>query len=498
MNDTQVAVVRPSGNAGIARNRSSSPPANAAQHGAGKLGGKQRLSDKLGVDEQSLARRREFIRLGAAERDLLISLIPWSAQVAARLVKEFYDWQFAFAPTRTFFEQYAAAHHKSLEALRHALEGSQNIYYRGIFEGARDTWSGDYFEQRLHVGWLHDQINLPFKWYIGSYSELQRLTHIYLAKSFYAKKTAAAEQAIFKVFNYDMQAVGDSFLLSVLASIGLDVESIERHPGSDRTEYFAQVKQATAVMMRQAEALADMRLTDPVFEARGRKVAGNAFERVRLRLSRLLEATGSMVGRLSSSSQDVQASTEQMTASISEIARNATESSRVASSAVALASSTNTVVSSLGESSAKIGQVLKVITTIARQTNLLALNATIEAARAGTAGKGFAVVANEVKELAKETATATEDIGRRIEAIQNDATNAVEAIGKIRTVIDQINDISNTIAGAVEEQTATTNEIARSMTDSARVSTEVVATISAVLEGNPDPGRNANHESNQP
>jgi methyl-accepting chemotaxis protein len=436
------------------------------------------------VDETSLARRREFLRLGDAERDLLIELIPWSAKVAAPMVKDFYDWQFSFAPTRAFFEHYAAGRGCPLEDLRRTLESSQGGYYRSIFEGARNHWGGEYFEQRLHVGWLHDQINLPFKWYIGAYAEFQRLTHRYLAKSFSLKKTVAAEQAISKVFNYDMQAVGDSFLLSVLASVGLDIESIDKQPGTDRTEYFAQVKAATSIMLRQAEALADMRLTDPVFEAAGRQVAGTAFERVRTRLSRLLETTTSMVGRLSNSSENVHASTGQMTTAISEIARNATESARVASSAVQLAASTNTVVSSLGESSAKIGQVLKVITTIAQQTNLLALNATIEAARAGTAGKGFAVVANEVKELAKETARATEDIGRRIEAIQNDANNAVDAIGKIGAVIDQIHDISNTIAGAVEEQTAVTNEIARSMTDSARVSTEVVTTLSAVLEGN--------------
>jgi hypothetical protein len=436
---------------------------------------------QLGVDDASLARRREFLRLGDKERQLLIGLISWSAKAAPSLVKDFYDWQFSFHSTRTFFERHAEEHKMALDALRGHLEVAQRGYYVGIFEGAKLNWGAEYFERRLHIGWLHNQINLPFKWYIGSYSEFQRLTHIYLRKSFSTAKTALAEAAIFKVFNYDMQAVGDSFILSTLQSIGLDLESVEHRPGTDRTEYFAQVKQATSVMLQQAEALADMRLTDPIFETHGKQIAGNAFERVRTRLSKLLEATNSMVGRLSNSSQSVQTATEQMTASIAEIARNATESARVASSAVQLAASTNTVVSSLGESSAKIGQVLKAITTIAQQTNLLALNATIEAARAGEAGKGFAVVANEVKELAKETAKATEDIAHRIEAIQSDATDAVDAIGKIGAVIDQINDISNTIAGAVEEQTAVTNEIARSMTDSARVSTEVVSTLSAVL-----------------
>ena len=113
----------------------------------------------------------------------------------------------------------------------------------------------------------------------------------------------------------------------------------------------------------------------------------------------------------------------------------------------------------LGESSPEIGNVVKVITSIAEQTNLLALNATIEAARAGEAGKGFAVVANEVKELAQETAKATEDIARRVQAIQGDTTAAVAAIGEISTIIAQINDQQTTIASAVEEQTATTNEM---------------------------------------
>ena len=126
--------------------------------------------------------------------------------------------------------------------------------------------------------------------------------------------------------------------------------------------------------------------------------------------------------------------------------------------------------------------MIKVITSIAQQTNLLALNATIEAARAGEAGKGFAVVANEVKELAKETAKATEDISRKIEAIQTDTKGAVEAIGQIGKMIIQINDIQNTIASAVEEQSATTNEISRNLAEAARGSTEIAQNITGVAE----------------
>ncbi len=176
----------------------------------------------------------------------------------------------------------------------------------------------------------------------------------------------------------------------------------------------------------------------------------------------------------------VASGTHQMGASINEISKNATAVAQIAAVAVSAAEATNATVAALGATSAEIGTVVKAITAIAEQTNLLALNATIEAARAGDAGKGFAVVAGEVKELARETANATGNISERVDAIQTAVTKAASEIGEIALIIGRINDYQVTIAGAVEEQTATTAAMAESVSSVAGASQSMVADLEEV------------------
>jgi methyl-accepting chemotaxis protein len=190
-------------------------------------------------------------------------------------------------------------------------------------------------------------------------------------------------------------------------------------------------------------------------------------------------AAGSASG-VSGNVHTVAAGTEEMGSAISEISRNAGDAAQVASDAVAAARATSETINRLGDSSAQIGDVINVITSIAAQTNLLALNATIEAARAGESGKGFAVVASEVKDLAQETARATEQISQQIAAIQSDTGQAVTAIDEISRIIEQISDYQTTIASAVEEQSATTAEMNRGVTEAAAGASDIAGNIASV------------------
>ncbi|MGH9102553.1 MAG: methyl-accepting chemotaxis protein [Acidimicrobiales bacterium] len=271
------------------------------------------------------------------------------------------------------------------------------------------------------------------------------------------------------VLALEAAAAGD--LTTTLSLEGRD-EVVQMSEALDR--FLGRVRSAIASMGQHSQALA----------ASSEQLSATSAE-----LSSSAERTVAQATAVSAASEEVSANVsqvaegaDQMRASISEIARGAAEAAKVAAQAVESARVATASIQKLGDSSAEVGEVIKVITSIAEQTNLLALNATIEAARAGEAGKGFAVVASEVKDLAKGTGAATGDISAKIEAIQSDTSAAVSAIEEISQVISRINDLQGSIASAVEEQSATTNEIGRAVTEAAGGSGEIATRMAGVVE----------------
>jgi len=356
--------------------------------------------------------------------------------------------------------------HKDPERVRKILEDPQNLPHQAQIQVGPETMS-------FMAAAIYDQ----HQNYIGPMVAWELITDKIANEQ---KIKEATDRQIREA--EELRQKVDSILAVVNAAAQGDLTQEVNVNGNDAIgqmgrglkQFFTNLRQSITKIGENALALGS---SSEQLTSISQQMAGNAGE-----TSSQANVVAAASEEVSKNVETVATGTEQMSASIKEIAGNASQAARVASQAVKVAETTNTTVTKLGESSAEIGEVIKVINSIAEQTNLLALNATIEAARAGEAGKGFAVVANEVKELAKETAKATEEISNKIQAIQEDTNSAVDAIGEVGTIIDKINDIASTIAGAVEEQSATVNEIGRNVNESAKGTAEIAQNITGVAQ----------------
>jgi methyl-accepting chemotaxis protein len=456
----------------------------------------QERSYTTGVIAVTQPEVRERIRfIGLTEQDLGV-IASWDAtcrQVLDELVDEFYRHIMSTRQTSEVLHS-----HSSVERQRPML----TRYILTMFAGRIDD---EYIEYRRRVGVIHDHIDLDSNWYVGMYEVIRRvLTRALVDAGAQPSELVTFAASLSRLIQVDIALVVTALTNSRRTKIeGINARAdhfvreagsvLERLSQRDMTvrmagtfegEYAAIARNLNGVVESLQSMLTGIRATSATVASSSAQIRDSSQSMASASEAATLQvqAVGAASQRAGGNVQTVAVAAEQMSSSIREISRQLQDALAVSRQAAEQAESTVRQMDQLGTNSEEIGEVVRVITAIAQQTNLLALNATIEAARAGEAGKGFAVVANEVKQLATQTARATEEIARKIQQVQGSTGSAVTGIRQIAEVISRINTISTTIAASMQEQSAATAEIARNVAEAARGTEEVSRSLGGVDE----------------
>lgn len=394
--------------------------------------------------------RLEFLKLGEADTATLKEFRQVLETNLDGILDQFYSHVVSVPELKAKFP--------SQEMLDHARAEQKKHWLNNVFAG---NFGSEFMETVSTIGRAHVRVDLAPRWYMAGYCfTLNKLVD--LATKTYGRdqrKLSAVLQAINKAVFLDMD---------LAISIYNDVSQESMRALNQDAKNFANTVQGMVQIV--ASASTELLSTSQSMESTASTTSEQA------------TAVAAAAEEASTNVQTVASAAEELSSSIDEISRQVAQSTEISNNAVAEAQRTNDMVQGLAQAATKIGEVVKLINDIASQTNLLALNATIEAARAGEAGKGFAVVASEVKNLANQTAKATDEISTQINDIQAATKDAVRAIGAIGDTINSISETASTIASAVEEQGAATQEIARNVEQASAGTSEVTTHIQDVTQ----------------
>ncbi len=406
--------------------------------------------ESYNINAENLANRREAILLDQRAITILGKLEAWATRSAPAIAREFYDHQFRSAGPSSFFKQFSESRGIELGPLRSHLEHSHADYFVSIFrEGNKtDPFGLDYFDTRLHIGAIHNEINLPLKWFLSAYVMFEFLAEKRLRRDFPHRviMRRRAMSAVKSVFNYDTQAISDSFFVDLLETLGIDTSQVLTSGGSlDIAEQLPLLKRSLPVRLNRLGQMSQSLLTGSHSLAESSRVLEAQTQNQATSLEKTAAAIIEMTDSVKNSSKNAKLARD-----IATVGAQAPTGQKI--------NSLNETMQQLKESSSDISKISALIEEIAFQTNLLALNAAVEAARAGVHGRGFSIVASEVGSLAKRSSDAAQEIKKLIDNSEIRVNAGVESVSKMAEMIKQIADSSSEQSIAIDEISLAINQ----------------------------------------